>query len=80
MINLHYRREGADLEIEVIAIPANVCASCFYRIISGKVGKYIDSLVDPIFESEKRYKEKVLPSPHVGIQFPLLDKNAYAEL
>ena len=80
LINLHYKREGVELEVEVIGIPANVCTRCFYRIIPGKVAKYIDSLVDPIFESEKRYKEKILPSPHVGIQFPFLERDAYAGL
>ena len=80
LINLHYKREGVDLEVEVIGIPANVCTSCFYRIIQGKLAKYIDSLVDPIFESEKSRKEKLLPSPHVGIQFPFLDRDAYAGL
>lgn len=80
LINLHYKREGVDLEVEVIGIPANVCTRCFYRIIHGKVAKYIDSFVDPIFESEKSRKEKPLPSPHVGIQFPFIDKDAYAGL
>ncbi len=80
LINLHYKRESVDLEVEVIGIPANVCTRCFYRIIQGKVAKYIDTLVDPIFESEKSSKEKPLPSPHVGIQFPFLDRDAYAEL
>jgi YgiT-type zinc finger domain-containing protein len=80
LINLHYKREGVDLEVEVIGIPANVCTRCFYRIIPGKVAKYLDSLVDPIFESEINRKEKILPSPHVGIQFPSLDRNAYGGL
>jgi len=80
LINLHYKREGVDLEVEVIGIPANVCTRCFYRIIHGKVAKYIDSFVDPIFESEKSWKEKPLPSPHVGIQFPFVDRDAYAGL
>ena len=44
-INLNYKREGVDLEVEVIGIPANVCTKCFYRIIHGKVAKYINSLV-----------------------------------
>ena len=79
-INLHYKREDVDLEVEVIGIPANVCTRCFYRIIPGKVAKYLDSLVDPIFESEINRKEKILPSPHVGIQFPFLDRNAYGGL
>jgi len=80
LINLNYKREGVDLEVEVIGIPANVCTKCFYRIIHGKVAKYIDSLVDPLFESEKSREEKLLPSPHVGIQFPFLDRDAYTGL
>lgn len=75
LINLNYKREGVDLEVEVIGIPTNVCARCFYRVIPGKVAQYIDSLVDPLFESEISCKEKPLPSPHVGIQFPFLDRN-----
>ncbi|GAG27850.1 unnamed protein product, partial [marine sediment metagenome] len=51
-----------------------------YRIIYGKVAKYIDTLVDPLFESEISCKEKLLPSPHVGIQFPFLDRNTYTGL
>ena len=80
LINLNYKREGVDLEVEVIGIPANVCTRCFYRVIPGKIAKYIDSLVDPLFESEISCKEKLLPSPHVGIQFPFLDINIYAGL
>lgn len=80
LINLNYKREGVDLEAQVIGIPANVCTKCYYRIILGKVAKYIDSLVDPLFESEIKCKEKLLPAPHVGIQFPLLDRNTYAGL
>ncbi len=77
LINLHYKKENCELQVEVIGIPANVCSNCFYRIIPGKVAKYIDSLVDPIFESEIKHKEKILPSPHIGIQFPPLDRNTY---
>ena len=80
LINLNYKREGVDLEVEVIGIPANVCARCFYRIIPGKVAKYIDSLVDQLFESEISCKEKLFPSPHAGIQIPFLDRNTYAGL
>lgn len=80
LINLNYKREGVDLEVEVIGIPANVCARFFFRVILGKVAQYIDSLVDPLFESEISCKEKLLPSPHVGIQFPFLDRDTYAGL
>ncbi|MCP5048259.1 MAG: hypothetical protein GY940_13890 [bacterium] len=50
---------------------------CFYRIIPGKVAKYIDSLVDPIFESQGKQKELILPTPHVDIRFPALDRSSY---
>ena len=70
LINMLYRKEDSELHVEVIGIPANVCTRCFYRLIPGKVAKYIDALVDPIFDSEMRQKEKVLPTPHIDIQFP----------
>ena len=79
LINLHYQKEDSELQVEVIGIPANVCINCYYRIIPGKVAKYIDSIVDPIFESEKKSKDKVLPSPHIGIQFPAIDREIYCD-
>jgi len=69
-INLLYKKEDCEIQVEVIGIPANVCGKCFYRIIPGKVAKHIDSLTDPIFEAEISQKEKILPAPHIGIQFP----------
>jgi len=78
LINLHYKKEKSDLQIEVIGIPANVCTQCFYRSVPGIVAKYIDSLVDPFYESEKHQQEKVLPTPHIGIQFPPIEKSAYS--
>ncbi len=78
LINLHYKKEDSDLQVEVIGIPANVCVQCFYRIIPGKVAKYIDTLVDPFYESQKHIHEKVLPTPHIDIQFPPLEKTAYS--
>ena len=79
LINLNYKKQDIEMEVEVIGIPANVCTRCFYRIIPGKVAKYIDALVDPIFESENSRIEKVLPSPHIGIQFPFINREAYAD-
>ncbi len=79
LINLLYKKQDIEMEVEVIGIPANVCTRCFYRIIPGKVAKYIDALVDPIFESENSQIEKVLPSPHIGIQFPFINREVYAD-
>ena len=78
LINLLYKKNECEIQVDVIGIPANVCTKCFYRIIPGKIAKYIDSLVDPIFESEIMQPEKILPSPHVGIQFPPAGKELYS--
>ncbi len=77
IINLLYKKDNCDLQAEVIGIPANVCTKCFYRIIPGKIAQYIDSLVDPIFAAEIAQKEKLLPSPLVGIQFPAIEREVY---
>jgi hypothetical protein len=77
LINLLYRKENCETQIEVIGIPANVCTKCFYRIIPGKIAKYIDSLVDPIFESQLNQEEMILPAPHIDIQFPALERHSY---
>ncbi len=77
LINLLYKRNKCDIQVDVIGIPANVCAKCYYRIIPGKIAKYIDSIVDPIFETEIRQQEKILPSPHIGIQFPPIERELY---
>ena len=77
LINLLYKRENCELEAEVIGIPANVCTTCYYRIIPGTIAKYIDSLVDPIFAAETAQRENPLPAPHIGIQFPALERDLY---
>lgn len=77
LINVLYEKEQSEIQVEVIGIPANVCTRCFYRIIPGKVAKYIDSLVDPIFESETRQLERILPAPHIDIQFPPVERATY---
>jgi len=79
LINLNYKKQDIEMEVEVIGIPANVCTRCFYRIIPGKVAKYIDALVDPIFESDKTRKEKILPTPHIDIQFPFINRDFYTD-
>ncbi len=77
VINVLYKKARCDMQIEVIGIPANVCTHCYYRIIPGKVAKYIDSLVDPIFESEMHQTDKILPAPHIDIQFPPIERAVY---
>jgi hypothetical protein len=38
----------------------------------------LDALIDPIFESAMRQEEPILPTPHIDIQFPLVEREAYA--
>ena len=78
LVNVLYKKEHCELRVEVIGIPANVCTRCFFRIIPGKVAKYLDSLIDPIFESEIHQQEKILPIPHIDIQFPPIARESYA--
>jgi len=73
LINMLYKKDYSEIQVDVIGIPANVCNKCYYRIIPGKIAKYIDSIIDPIFASELKTKEPVLPPPHIGIQFPFKD-------
>ncbi|QTA89083.1 hypothetical protein [Desulfonema magnum] len=77
LINILYKREKCETQIDVIGIPANVCTKCFYRIIPSKIAKYIDSIIDPIFDAESMQQDKVLPAPHVGIQFPPVERELY---
>jgi len=76
LINMLYKKECSEIQVDVIGIPANVCNRCYYRIIPGKIAKYIDSIIDPIFTAEMNSKESLLPPPHIGIQFPF--NNNYA--
>ena len=78
LINLLYTKEHSDLQVEVIGIPANVCTQCFYRIIPGKIAKYLDALIDPMFKSDMRQQERILPTPHIDIQFPPIERAAYS--
>ncbi|NCO36544.1 MAG: hypothetical protein GW893_22125 [Armatimonadetes bacterium] len=34
--------------------------------------------VNPMFAADRRHEERVLPAPHVGIQFPVADEQVYA--
>ena len=77
LINLLYKRDKCETQADVIGIPANVCTKCFYRIIPGKIAKYIDSIIDPIFEIESMQQDKILPAPHIGIQFPPVEREMY---
>lgn len=78
LINMVYTKAHSDLHVEVIGVPANVCTQCHSRIVPGKIAKYLDTLIDPIFESDVRQQEKILPTPHIDIHFPPMERALYA--
>ncbi len=78
LINMVYTKARSDLHVEVIGVPANVCTQCHSRIVPGKIAKYLDTLIDPIFESDVRQQEKILPTHHIVIQFPPMECALYA--
>ncbi len=71
LISMLYEEKGTAISVEVVGIPANVCSKCNVRLISGAIAKYIDTLVDTLFDSSKQQKEKLLPLPipHITIWF-----------
>lgn len=78
LINMVYTKAHSDLHVEVIGVPANVCTQCHSRIVPGKIAKYLDTLIDPLFESDVRQQEKILPTPHIDIHFPPMERALYA--
>ena len=39
LINLLYKKNKCDIQIDVIGIPANVCSDCHYGIVPDKIAK-----------------------------------------
>lgn len=77
LINMVYTNAHSELHIEVIGIPANVCVRCHSRIVPGKIAKYIDTLIDPLFTSDQQQQERILPTPHIDIHFPPIERSLY---
>lgn len=75
-IGLTLERRGSRLRVEVAGVPANVCLRCAFQLIPAPVAKYIDTLVDSLFESDRKQRRRVLPPPQVHIQFPPLADGA----
>lgn len=42
------------------------------------MAKYLDALIDPMFALEIGQQERILPTPHIDIQFPVRDRAIYA--
>ncbi|MFH1562969.1 MAG: hypothetical protein ABIF11_06085 [Nitrospirota bacterium] len=70
LISMFYEEKGTVFSIEVVGILANVCPKCNFRLIPGVVARYIDTIVDTLFESSKQQEEKLIPTPRITIWFP----------
>lgn len=71
LISMCYGEKQIPFSIEVVGIPASVCSKCNFRLIPAKIARYIDTIIDALFESfNQQQKEKLLPIPHITIWFP----------
>lgn len=70
LISLFYEEKPVPFSIEVVGIPASACSKCNFRLIPAKVAAYLDTLIDPLFESSNQpQKEKLSLIPHITIWF-----------
>ena len=56
LINISYQEKDIDVAIKITGVPALVCSKCNFQIISIRLAKELDVLVDAIFASLKSQK------------------------
>jgi len=59
MINISYQEKDIDVAIKVTGVPALVCSNCSFQLISIRLAKEIDVLVDAIFASLRKQKSSL---------------------
>ena len=77
LINISYRGKDIDVAIKIKDIPALVCSKCNFQLISIRLAKELDVLVDAIFDSLRKQKGhlKIFHSVDVNMVF---NQNALA--
>ena len=68
LINISYQEKDIDVAIKIMDVPALVCSKCGFQLISIRLAKELDVLVDAIFDSLRKQKS------HLGI-FHSVDVN-----
>ena len=56
LINISYQEKDIDVAIKMGDIPALVCSKCNFQLISIRLAKELDVLVDAIFASLRKQK------------------------
>ena len=77
LIDISYQEKDMDIVIKITDIPALVCSKCDFQLISIRLAKELDVLVDAIFESLRKQKShlNIFHSVDVNLAF---DQNALA--
>ncbi len=56
LINISYQEKDIEVTIKITDVPALVCSKCNFQLISIRLAKELDVLVDTIFDSLKKQK------------------------
>ena len=56
LINISYQEKDIDVAIKITGVPALVCSKCDFQLISIRLAKELDVLVDAIFASLRKQK------------------------
>jgi len=56
LIDISYQEKDMDIVIKITDIPALVCSKCDFQLISIRLAKELDVLVDAIFDSLRKQK------------------------
>ena len=79
LINISYQEKDIDVAIKIMDIPALVCSKCNFQLISIRLAKELDVLVDAIFASLRKQKNhlQIFHSVDVNMVF---NQNALANI
>ena len=56
LIDISYQEKNIDVAIKITDLPALVCSECDFQLISIRLAKELDVLVDVIFDSLRKQK------------------------
>lgn len=71
LINIFYQEKDIGVAIKIMNVPALVCSKCKFQLISIRLAKELDVLVDTIFDSLRKQKShlELFHSVDVNLNF-----------
>jgi len=54
LINISYQEKDMDVAVKITGVPALVCSKCDFQLMSTRLTKELDVLVDSIFASLRK--------------------------